>query len=522
MRGFYRRYVQVVARFLPFALAFLRDRRRFLLFGPPRRTPESAHRQRAERMTETMLELGPAFIKVGQVLSTRPDIVPPTYVEVFSTLQDEVPESAGGDPRTVIAEELGDVPDIDRSTLETVAGGSLAFVYTVEYGGERIALKVRRPGIKTVIERDLRVIDALIPIVSVFADEHQQYSLENVADDFESVILDELDFDREATLMSEIDANFADDDRVIVPDVYEELSSERLLAMEFVTGRKVTDEDALADVGVDPTEMATLIARTYLKMGLVDGVFHADPHPGNLSVTDDGRLVIYDFGMSQRLTPKDQEDIATLYRTLVRRDVDGLLNALVALDVLDPSVDRTAARNVLRLVIENLEGRSEITWRLIITELLERLRDFPFRIPPDVMLLVRVGTVGEGVCRSLDPDFDFLAVTRDFLVDYGFIESELQTLLEDVRDDLRESLPVLAGTPARFDRVLGQLERGELAVRTAPVDANGDGGVGYAVVAGTLFVAAAILTFHERPYELVALVLAVGFLAQYVRRQLSA
>ena len=515
MRGFYRRYLQVVLRFLPFALAFLRDRRRFLLVGPPRRVPEAVHRRRAERMTDLMLELGPAFIKVGQVLSTRPDVVPPIYAETFATLQDEVPEDVGGDPLTVVEEELGD--ELDLEELEPVAGGSLAFVYAVDHDGDRLALKVRRPGITAIIERDLRVIDAILPIVAAFAPENQRYSLENVADDFEEIILEELDFEREAPIMREIGANL-DSDRVVVPAVHEELSSERILAMAFVTGAKITDEAALAERGVDRTALATLIARTYLQMGLVDGVYHADPHPGNLAVADDGRLVIYDFGMSQRLTPKAQEDIVSLYRTLVRRDVDGLLNTLIALEVLEPTVDRVAVRNVLRLVIENLEGRSVITWRAIITELLTMLHDFPFRIPPDVMLLIRVGTVGEGVCRSLDPEFDFLSVTRDFLVDHGFIESELESLLADLRDDLRESAPVIASAPARFDRVFGQLERGELVVRTQRVDGDdGDGAVGYAVVAAGLVVATAVLTFHEEPYELASVAAALAFLWLYVQ-----
>jgi predicted unusual protein kinase regulating ubiquinone biosynthesis (AarF/ABC1/UbiB family) len=141
MTGLFRRYLVVLLRFLPFALAFLRDRRRFILFGSPRRLAEETHRRRAERIRDTMLELGPAFIKVGQVLSTRPDIVPPVYADVFGSLQDEVPEDAGGDPKQVVDDELGD--ELDRSTLEPIAGGSLAYVYTAKYRNERIALKVR-------------------------------------------------------------------------------------------------------------------------------------------------------------------------------------------------------------------------------------------------------------------------------------------------------------------------------------------------------------------------------------------
>ncbi|RQH02415.1 ABC1 kinase family protein [Natrarchaeobius oligotrophus] len=513
---FYYRYLQVVVRFLPIAIALLRDRRRFVLFGPSRSVSEAVHRERAERLTETMLELGPAFIKVGQVLSTRPDIVPPTYVEVLSTLQDEVPEETGGDPFTVVERELGDV--IDLETVTPIAGGSLAYVYTAEYENERIALKVRRPELVETIERDLHVIRRLIPPLAFFANERQRYSIENAANDFEEIILDELDFEREASVMVEIGENFADDDRVVVPDVHPALCSKRIVAMEYVDGTKITDDDALADAGMDATEMATLITRTYLRMGLIDGVFHADPHPGNLAVTTRGKLVIYDYGMSQRLTSQEQADITALYRTLVRRDIDGLVNVLIALDVLEPSVDRVAVRRVLELVIETLEGRSVITWRAIITELFTMLHDFPFRIPPNVMLLVRVGTVGEGVCRSLDPEFDFLAATRSFLVDHGFIENELEALIEDMRADVRRSAPAVAGLPARIDTVFGQLERGELVVRTDPVEStDGDSGTGYAVLSSAFVVAAALLSFQDALFAAVTFVVAVGFLLCYVR-----
>jgi predicted unusual protein kinase regulating ubiquinone biosynthesis (AarF/ABC1/UbiB family) len=519
MNGFYRRYLIVLFRFLPFAMAFMRDRRRFLLFGSRRRVSDELHRQRAERISDTMVELGPAFIKVGQVLSTRPDIVPPTYAEEFRTLQDEVPEITGGDPQEVVREDLDG--EVDVSTLEPVAGGSLAFVYALEHEGERIALKARRPGVKPQIERDLRVVRGLIPLISVFVDERQQYSVENAADDFEEIILDELDFTREREIMTEIRENFAADERVVIPAVYEELSTHRVLAMEYLTGRKITDCDAFDDVDVTPHEMATRITKLYLEMGLVDGVFHADPHPGNLAVTETGQLLLYDFGMSERLPETTRDDIIGLYRALVRRDVDALLDALIALDALDPSVNRAEVGHVLELVIESLEGRSEITWRIIITEMTSMLREFPFRIPPDVMLLIRVGTVGEGVCRQLDPEFDFLAVVRSFLVEQGLIESELAALVEESWTEIRLSVPALARLPAQVDRTLYRLEQGELVVRTDPVDGGsaGDRNLGYAVLAGTLVVAASVLTFHEQPYEIPALAAAIGFLTVYLGRR---
>ena len=463
-----------------------------------------------------MVELGPAFVKVGQVLSTRPDIVPPTYAEAFETLQDEIPETAGGDPRTVVEEELGG--ELDLSTLEPIAGGSLAFVYTVEYGGDRIALKVRRPGVKPAIERDLRVLGTLLSVVGAFVEERKRYSIENAAEDFEKIILEELDFDRERRFMAEIRNNLTDDDRVVVPDVHGDLSSERVLAMEYLTGRKVTDEDAFDGVDADPSGMARTITEVFLKMGLVDGTFHADPHPGNLAVTEEGRLLLFDFGMSERLPPAVREDVVALYRALVGRDTDGVVDALIALEVLEPGVERARVRRVLELVIENLEGRSEITWRAIVNELTTELREFPFRIPPNVMLLIRVGTVGEGVCRQLDPEFDFLAAARSFLVEEGFIERELEAIIEETRTDLGRSLPALARLPDRIDRTLSRLEHGEVVVRTAPLEGGRDGGeaLGYAVLAGGAIVAAAILTFHERPYEIPALVVALGSLLAYL------
>lgn len=519
MRGLYYRYLVVLVRFLPFFVTFLRDRHRFLLFGPSRRPGADVHRRRAERIRDTLLELGPAFIKVGQVLSTRPDIVPPTYARVFGTLQDEVPEGVGGDPLTVLEEELGD--EIDTTTVDPVAGGSLAFVYAASYDGERIALKVRRPGVKAVVERDLRVLAGFVPVIALLAPERQQYSIRNVADDFEQIILEELDFNREREMMAEIRSNFADDDRVVIPATLAELSSDRVLAMEYRTGRKITEDRAFDGVDIDAEEMAQRIVDVYLEMGIVDGVFHADPHPGNLAVTDDGRLLIYDFGMSEHLSPTVQEHIVGLYRALVRRDVEGLVDSLIALEVLEPGVDRAEVGGILQLVIENLEGRSEVTWRSIITEMTTMLRDFPFRIPPNVMLLIRVGTVSEGVCRELDPEFDFLSAVRSFLVRQGFIETELQALVTDAGQELRTSLPALARTPVRLDRTLRRLERGEITVRTETVDPppRGDPHLGYAVIAAALLIAAAVLTLHERPYELVAVALAFVTVFAYVLRR---
>ncbi len=506
MRGRYLRYVEILRLLLPFAVAFLRDRRRFLLFGRSRSLPEEDHRDRAHRLTETLLQLGPAFIKAGQVLSTRPDLVPPVYTEALDTLQDEVPESEEANPVEVVQSDLGaDVLDLD--TLESVAGGSLAYVYRAQRAdtAEEVAVKVRRPNVRAEIERDLHIIRHLVPLVSAFAPERHRYSLQNIADDFEEIILEELDFEREAEMMEQIRANLADDDRVYVPWADTDVSTERVLVMEYVEGVKITD-DAVDGHSVTREELAATIADVYLRMGLGDGVFHADPHPGNLAVSDDGRLVIYDFGMCEELSPAVRAQIVDLYVSLSRRDVDGLVEALVALDVLEPGVDRRRVRRVLELAIETLAGKPHVTWHDIFSELLVSLQDFPFRIPPDVMLLLRVGSVGEGVCRSLDPEFDFLDAVQSHLVDEGHARRELRKEVDELREELLRSVPVAAGLPRRLDTVLRQVERGDVVVRTERTAERSRDRTGYAVLSAGLFITAGVLY----PYTLTGTALATG------------
>lgn len=517
MKGFYTRLVEVVLRLFPFAVAFARDRRRFILFGRPKSLPRDTHERRAERLVETLLSLGPAFIKVGQVLSTRPDLVSPVYAETLATLQDQVPESTEQDPEAVVRSDLGAA--VETATLSPIAGGSLAYVYTAEVDGETVALKIRRPNIKVRIERDLRVIRRLVPVVGFVMSDEKQYSMTNIADDFERIILDELDFEREARMMREISENFGDDRRVRIPDVNESMTTARVLVMEYVDGDPVTDEGALRSRGIEPAAMAERIADVYLTMGLEHGVFHADPHPGNLAITDDGRLLIYDYGMSERLDPATQERIVELYRSLARRDIDGLTDALVALEVLEPTANRTDVRRVLQLAMQNLEGKPATGWHEIIEELFEMLHEFPFRIPPNVMLLIRVGTVAEGVCRELDPEFDFVAFVRTFLFEHGLFEAELRAIVTDLSVDIRRSLPALAGLPARMDRLLDRLERDELTVRTERSDDATGRVIGYAILAGALFISAAVLRTESSRYELVATAVAIVFLIQFVRHR---
>jgi predicted unusual protein kinase regulating ubiquinone biosynthesis (AarF/ABC1/UbiB family) len=266
-----------------------------------------------------MLDLGPTFVKIGQVLSTRPDLVPQVYAKEFVTLQNSIPGGPYREMIPALEEDIG-YHSYDDFDPEPIAGGSLAQVYSATYEGEEVVVKVRRPGIKDLIETDLRIIRRLTPFALFIAPDRFQFSLRNIADDFERIILEELDFEREARMMDEIRSNFANDDNetVYIPRVYHDVSSERVLTMEYVEGIKITNIDKLEAGGHDLETIAQTAANAYFTMGLEHGIYHGDPHPGNLAVDETGRIVFYDFGMSGRFTSDMQISIINLYLAAVR------------------------------------------------------------------------------------------------------------------------------------------------------------------------------------------------------------
>jgi predicted unusual protein kinase regulating ubiquinone biosynthesis (AarF/ABC1/UbiB family) len=240
-------------------------------------------------------------------------------------------------------------------------------------------------------------------------------------------------------------------------------------------------------------------------MGLEHGVFHGDPHPGNLAVNEDGQIVFYDFGMSGRFTPEMQDTVIDLYLAVVRRDVDTIMELLIDLGALDPTVDRAAMISVLNLIIEDLEGQGVSNWRIILNEVLTRLRDVPFRLPPDVMLVIRVGTVSEGVLRQLDPEFDFIEAARKFLVERGFMERGARMLFADVREETEASLRALVRMPVKFEQVLNMAIRGEFEARRREAESRMyirtvGRPLAYAVLVGSGVIGAAILTIVDRLY----------------------
>jgi predicted unusual protein kinase regulating ubiquinone biosynthesis (AarF/ABC1/UbiB family) len=502
-----RRLVAVVWQFLPLVWTYARDRRRFLLFGRPRRVDAEGERRRARKLLDVLLSLGPTFIKLGQLLSTRPDILPPAYIDVLAELQDRVPPAAWPEARTVIEGDVGDPDDLfEEFDTEAISGASLGQVYTAVHDGRKVAVKVRRPDVADLVDADLRVIKRLLPVILFFVDDARSFSLQNLADEFAKTIREEMDYAREREMLLEIRENFADDDRVAVPAVVDEASGDRVLTMEYVDGTKVTDLEGLAALDVDRSELAETMERAYLKMIIEDGVFHADPHPGNLSVQDDGTLVFYDFGMSGRVDDSISRALVEFYLSVAERDIDGIIDVLQRMGTLSTDVDRSLMAEVLELAIKDARGEAVEQYRVqrIVRQVENTIYEFPFRLPRDLALLLRVATVVEGVCVQLDPEFDFIDVATDYLAERGYREEGVRQALDAGRQTVQDAAVSAVRVPPKFERTLDTIERGNLRVEAAITDPEGhlarlSRRLSYAVLLAASGLATALLYVNADP-----------------------
>ncbi|WP_137285030.1 ABC1 kinase family protein [Halorussus salinisoli] len=471
----YRRFFVVAYHFLPLLLSYARDRRRYLLFGGPRRVDSQTRVERANTLLESLFTLGPTFIKLGQLLSTRPDVLPPEYVDVLSKLQDEVPPAPWAEARAVLEDELGPVEErFDDFDSDAISGASLGQVYTAEVDGTEVAVKVRRPNIEELVNADLRVIRWSLPILLRFLGQARAFSLENLADEFDRTIRQEMDYDREAAMLEEIRSNFDGDDAVAIPAVLDSHSGPRVLTMEYIAGTKINDVEELDAMGLDRHELAVNLQEAYLQMLLEDGVFHADPHPGNLAVCDDGTIVFYDFGMSGRVDEFVQNKIIDFYIAVANQNIDGILDALVEMGTLSPEADRATMGKVMELAIEDARGEDIETYRVqqIVEQVEDTIYEFPLRLPSNLALVLRVATVVEGVCVTLDPEFDFISVATDYLTEQGYREESIKQFAGEASDQVQRSVRSSVRVPPKLEDALDRIDRDDFYVRADVEDGN--------------------------------------------------
>jgi len=402
----------VALRLLPFLLSFLRDHRRWVVAGGPALRDEEYHRRRAARLVASIAELGPTFVKLAQVFAARADLIPEPYLGALSALHDRVPPVPYEAVDATIVEAYGEPVGtlFERFDREPIAAASLGQVHRATHRGQDVAVKVLRPGVEALVAQDVLASAKILAVLGRWWPNRHVIALQGVVAEFSVRVGDEMDFRKEAEVAQEIRRNFRQHPGVVVPRVIPGMARQRVLLLEFVEGRRIDAiGDWIAEGRVSQRAVVRTVMEMYIQMMLVDGLFHADPHPGNLLVAPDGRLVLLDFGMAVRV---DRDLRLRLIETVfasIRGDVEGIVRGFEALGVIQPGADPEAIRQLIAklLAIANQHTVTrERMAQLLADEVMHELFDAPVVLPSDLVYFARTASLIEGIGMRYDPHFN--------------------------------------------------------------------------------------------------------------------
>ena len=421
---------------------------RYLIFrgaeGSARK--EARLQKQAVWLRDSLINLGPTFIKIGQALGTRADLLPLPYVKELAVLQDQVPAFPTAEAFARIESELGRslhecYPEIDN---EPIASASLGQVYRARLAtGEEVAVKVQRPNLIERISVDVAILYRLVKLTNRFlpsANENADW--EGMLHEFHSTIFEELDYVKEGRNADRFRYNFRTWRAVHVPKIYWSHTSTRVLTLDFIRGTKVVDLEGLRARRISPVKVNRLLIRTYLKQLLDDGFFHADPHPGNLLLMDSGHLAFFDFGMVGRIPPKLQSQMIDAFFHVVSKDVHGLGQDIIDLDFLKPGVDPETVRPVVERLFESYLSLKlgDVNFKELTYDLAEVIYEYPFRLPANFTYVMRALMTLEGIAILTDPGFSFFETAKPYAKEF-MLRREGRILSKLVLDKLtgRES-----------------------------------------------------------------------------------
>ncbi len=422
------------------------------------------------RIRLVLEELGPSFIKLGQLMSTRADIFPPEYVEEFKKLQDRVPPLAFAEIKQLLEAELRQplaALFADFST-ESIAAASVAQVYAARlFSGARVAVKVVRPGITKKIREDIQLMYTLAARLEKNFELGRILGATNIVQEFERTIFNELDMFREAGNVEKFAAHFQYVEDICVPKVYWELTTKSVLVMTFIEGVKVDEVAAIRAAGIDPREIALIGLRSLSRQLMEFGFFHADPHPGNTIVMPDGRVGLVDFGIMGYLDEETMHQVAYLFLGYAERDYDLIMEALLASGVLPAEgVDLVRFRRDLKDISEPFYGRSlqTISVRDVYEQVMQLVSKYRICLPRNLLLLLKTLIQTEALGKTLGSDASILTVMRPYarqLLQKGY---ESRKILRNMGQDLRNSAGYLKSAPKLIHDILKQTAMGKQAV----------------------------------------------------------
>nr|WP_316964606.1 AarF/ABC1/UbiB kinase family protein [Acaryochloris sp. CCMEE 5410] len=496
-------------------------------------------RKQAIWIRETLLDLGPTFIKVGQLFSTRADLFPAEYVEELSKLQDRVPAFSYEIVERIIEKDFGrTIPELFCSFDPVpLAAASLGQVHRAQLqSGEEVVVKIQRPGLKKLFDIDLRILKG----IAHYFQNHPKWGPGRdwlgIYEECCKILYEEIDYLNEGRNADQFRRNFRSQEWVYVPRVFWRYATPRVLTLEYVPGLKISNYDAIDAAGIDRKRIAQLSAKAYLYQLLTDGFFHADPHPGNLAVSSDGKLIFYDFGMMGQITTLTREKLLKTFFGFAQKDANKVIASLIDLGALLPVDDMGPIRRSIQYMLDNFMGQpfDKQSVAQIGDDLFEIAYDQPFRFPATFTFVMRAFSTLEGVGRGLDPTFNFMEVAEPFAAELmtngGFSNNQNGDLLGELGRQAAQVSNTALGLPRRMEDTLDKLEQGDLRMRVRSVETDRilrrlnltHMGTNYALLIGTFTLSATILLVNKYVWlaaiaALAASVAAIVFLRLLLR-----
>ena len=511
------------------------DNIRFTIFQTKSDQKSRVQIKRARCFTNQLIKLGSAFIKIGQLLSARPDLIPNTWIQELSKLQDQVPNFSFAQVEETIREELGSkFNEIDQIICDPVGSASLAQVHRATLkDGKKVVFKVQRPNLKELFIIDLGIMQQIAGLLQKNKNWSRGRNWVEIAKECRKVLMKELDFNCEAQYAARFRQQFLDDENVEVPEVIWDMSSEKVLCLSYLEGTKISDLEKLKSQEIDLSKIAEIGAISYLKQLVNYGFFHADPHPGNLAVSSEGKLIFYDFGMMGNISNNLQTRLGGMVKAAALRDASSLVSQLQQAGLISKDIDVGPVRRLVRLmlkealtppfspnIIEKLSG-----------DLYELVYETPFQLPVDLIFVMRALSTFEGVGRMLDPGFNLVSVTKPYLIE--LMTSNNQTpndLINQFGRQVGELGSKAVGIPKRIDESLERLEQGDLQLQIRMGESDrqfkkmftAQKTLGHSILIGSLSIASALLvTNKQNNFALLPLFFALPISIDWIKCQLS-
>ena len=511
------------------------DNIRFTIFQTKSNEKSRVQIKRARWFTNQLIKLGSAFIKIGQLLSARPDLIPNTWIQELSKLQDQVPNFSFAQVEETIRDELGSkFNEIDQIICDPVGSASLAQVHRATLkDGKKVVFKVQRPNLKELFIIDLGIMQQIAGLLQKNKNWSRGRNWVEIAKECRKVLMKELDFNCEAQYAARFRQQFLDDENVEVPEVIWDMSSEKVLCLSYLEGTKISDLEKLQSQEIDLPKIAEIGAISYLKQLVNYGFFHADPHPGNLAVSNEGKLIFYDFGMMGNISNNLQTRLGGMVKAAALRDASSLVSQLQQAGLISKDIDVGPVRRLVRLmlkealtppfspnIIEKLSG-----------DLYELVYETPFQLPVDLIFVMRALSTFEGVGRMLDPGFNLVSVTKPYLIE--LMTSNNQTpndLINQFGRQVGELGSKAVGIPKRIDESLERLEQGDLQLQIRMGESDrqfkkmftAQKTLGHSILIGSLSIASALLvTNKQNNFALLPLFFALPISIDWIKCQLS-